>query len=213
MIMQINNLRSLTIAVCFIPLLWVVFDIAFDNLGSNQMQALHIRLGDWALRFLWITLAITPVQTVTKWRGMTEYRQLFGLYTFFYASLHVLVYLAVDQVFAWRIIGIDILESSYIWFGLLAYIIVFSLGITSSKASKKLLGKSWKKLHRFIYIAAGAAMIHYFWQLKGNLAEPLFYLLLIFMLLGFRAVIWFKNKQLSQMMIPKGRASTDTESD
>ncbi|AMK78410.1 MULTISPECIES: sulfite oxidase heme-binding subunit YedZ [Methylomonas] len=213
MAMQINNLRSLTIAVCFIPLLWVFFDIAFDNLGPNQMQALHIRLGDWALRFLWITLAITPVQTVTKWRGMTDYRQLFGLFAFFYASLHVLAYLAVDQVFAWRIIGIDILESSYIWFGLIAYIIIFSLGITSSKAAKKSLGKSWKKLHRFIYIAAGAAMIHYFWQLKGNLAEPLFYLLIIFMLLGFRAVIWFKNKQLSQMMIPKGRASIDTEAD
>ncbi|WP_225616017.1 protein-methionine-sulfoxide reductase heme-binding subunit MsrQ [Methylomonas albis] len=211
--MQINNLRSLTIAVCLIPLLWIFFDIAFDNLGSNQMQALHIRLGDWALRFLWLTLAITPVQTVTKWRGMTDYRQLFGLYAFFYASLHVLAYLLVDQVFAWRMIAIDIIESSYIWFGLLAFIIIFSLGITSSKAAKKRLGKSWKKLHRFIYIAAGSAMIHYFWQLKGNLAEPLFYLLIIFMLLGFRAVIWFKNRQLRQMMIPKGRAAIDTESD
>ena len=213
MIMQISNLRPFTVAACLIPLLWVIFDIAFDNLGPNQMQALHIRLGDWALRFLWITLAITPVQTVTKWRGMSEYRQLFGLYAFFYASLHVMAYLAVDHVFAWRIIGIDIIESSYIWFGLLAYIIVFSLGITSSKASKKLMGKSWKKLHRFIYTAAGAAMIHYFWQLKGNLAEPLFYLLILVMLLGFRIVIWFKNKQLSQMMIPKGRVAIDTEPD
>jgi sulfoxide reductase heme-binding subunit YedZ len=213
MIMQISNLRPFTVAACLIPLLWVIFDIAFDNLGPNQMQALHIRLGDWALRFLWITLAITPVQTVTKWRGMSEYRQLFGLYAFFYASLHVMAYLAVDHVFAWRIIGIDIIESSYIWFGLLAYIIVFSLGITSSKASKKLMGKNWKKLHRFIYTAAGAAMIHYFWQLKGNLAEPLFYLLILVMLLGFRIVIWFKNKQLSQMMIPKGRVAIDTEPD
>ncbi len=213
MAMQINHLRSLTIWACFIPLIWVFFDIAFDNLGANQLQALHIRLGDWALRFLWITLTITPLQTVTKWRGMTDYRQLFGLYAFFYASLHLLAYLALDHVFKWRMIGTDIIESTYIWFGLIAYIIIFSLAITSPKSAKKRLGKSWKKLHRFIYVAATAAIIHYFWQLKGNLAEPLFYLLIIFMLLGFRALNWLKNRKISQMMIPKRREPVDTESD
>jgi len=97
MVLRINNLRSLTIAGCLIPLLWLFIDIAFDNLGSNSIQALHIRLGDWSLRFLCLTLAITPIQTVTKWRGMTDYRQIFGLYAFFYATLHVLAYLLVDH--------------------------------------------------------------------------------------------------------------------
>lgn len=205
MILQINNLRSKLIVGCLIPLLWLFIDIAFDNLGSNPIQALHIRLGDWSLRFLCITLAITPIQTMTKWRGMADYRQLFGLFAFFYATLHVLVYLLVDHALAWHMIGIDIIESPYIWFGVLAYIIVFLLALTSPKWAKKRMGKNWKKLHRFIYLAAVAAVIHYFWQLKGNLAEPLFYSIIVLLLLSFRVLVWLKNRQLNKMMIPTGR--------
>ncbi len=165
------NFRQLTIGICLVPLLWIIIDIVFDRLGGNPIQALHIRLGDWSLRFLCITLAITPIQTITKWRGMTDYRQMFGLFTFFYATLHLLAYLFVDHALEWRTIGIDIVESSYIWFGLIAYIMVFLLGVTSSKLAQKTLGKSWKKLHRLIYMASIAAIIHYFWQLKGNLSN------------------------------------------
>lgn len=196
----INRLWPLSIAGCVMPFLWLIFDITFNHLGSNPIQDLHIRLGDWSLRFLWITLAITPIQTITKWRGMTDYRQLFGLCAFFYATLHLLAYLLVDHYFQWRIIGIDILESSYIWFGIIAYSIIFFLAITSPKWAKKRLGKTWKKLHRFIYIAACAAIMHYFWQLKGNLADPLFYLLVIFILLGFRGLVWLKDRQSAQLI-------------
>ncbi|MDD2661541.1 MAG: sulfoxide reductase heme-binding subunit YedZ [Methylococcales bacterium] len=205
MIFRINNLRSKFIVVCLLPLLWLCVDIAFDNLGSNPVQALHIRLGDWSLRFLCLTLAITPIQTITKWRGMADYRQLFGLYAFFYASLHLLGYLLADHALMWRIIGIDIIESPYIWFGVLAYGIIFLLALTSPKWAKKRMGKTWKKLHRLIYIAAVAAIIHYFWQLKGNLAEPLFYSIIVFLLLGFRVLVWVKNRQLTKMMIPTGQ--------
>lgn len=205
MTFRFNNLYSLTLAVCLIPLLWLLIDTAFDNLGPNPIQALHIRLGDWSLRFLWLTLAITPIQTVTKWRGMAEYRQLFGLYSFFYATLHLLAYLLVDHALVWSIIGIDIIESQYIWFGVLAYSIILSLALTSPKWAKKRMGKNWKKLHRYIYLAAGAAIIHYYWQLKGNLAEPLFYLVIISLLLGFRVLVWVKNRQLTRLMIPTGQ--------
>lgn len=205
MILPIKNLWSKSIAACLLPLLWILVDIGYDNLGSNPIQALHIRLGDWSLRFLCLTLAITPVQTVTKWRGMADYRQLFGLYAFFYATLHLLAYLLVDHALMWRMVGVDIIESPYIWFGLLAYIIVFLLALTSPKWAKKRMGKNWKKLHRFIYLAAVAAVIHYFWQLKGNLAAPLFYSMIVFLLLGFRVLVWAKNRQLNKMMIPTGR--------
>ncbi len=205
MVLRINNLRSLTLVGCLIPLLWLFIDIAFDNLGSNPIQALHIRLGDWSLRFLCLTLAITPIQTVTKWRGMTDYRQMLGLYAFFYATLHVLAYLLVDHALMWRMVGIDVIESPYIWFGVLAYLIIFSLALTSPKWAKKRMGKTWKKLHRFIHIAAVAAIVHYFWQLKGNLAEPLFYSIVVFLLLSFRILVWVKNRQFSRMMIPTGQ--------
>ena len=203
-VMQSKNHRwSLVFGLCLLPLLGLVLDIVFNQLGSNPIQALHIRLGDWSLRFLGITLAITPIQTITHWRGMADYRKLFGLYSFFYATLHLLAYIAVDNNFMWGLIGTDIIESPYIWFGILTYIIVFLLGITTSNWSKKQLGRNWKKLHRFIYLAGIAGVVHYFWQLKGNLAEPLLYALIIFLLLGFRALVEFTRRRLSKMMIPR----------
>jgi sulfoxide reductase heme-binding subunit YedZ len=205
MILPLNSLRAKCIAGCLIPLLWLCVDVVFDNLGSNPIEALHIRLGDWALRFLCVTLAITPLQIITQWRGMADYRQLFGLCAFFYATLHLLAYLVVDHALAWHMIAVDIIQSPYIWFGVLAYIIILLLALTSGKWAKKRMGKNWKRLHRFIYLAAVAAIFHYFWQLKGNLAEPLLYSILMFLLLGFRVLVWLKNRRMARMMIPKGR--------
>jgi sulfoxide reductase heme-binding subunit YedZ len=136
---------------------------------------------------------------------MADYRQMLGLYAFFYATLHVIVYLLVDHGLMWRIIAVDILESSYIWFGLIAYLIIIALAISSPKWAKKRMGKQWKKLHRLIYIASLAVIIHYYWQLKGNMAEPLFYLIIIILLLAFRVAVWFKNRKFIKMMIPTTR--------
>ena len=205
MLIRINNAWIVTSIACLLPIFWLLIDISSNHLGSNPIQAIHIRLGDWSLRFLCITLAITPIQTITQWRGLADYRQMFGLYSFFYATLHLLGYLLVDHAGEWRIIGIDILESSYIWFGIVAYIILLLLAITSPKSAKKRMGKYWKKLHRLIYYSALAAIIHYLWQLKGNLFQPLFYLTIVAFLLGFRILVWMKSRQLSRLMIPKGR--------
>lgn len=210
---QILHLRALVIVVCLLPFGWVLIDVGVDNLGANPIRALHMRLGDWALRFLCLTLAITPLQTMTQWRGMADYRQILGLFAFFYASVHLLAYLWADHGLAWRTVAIDIGQSSYLWFGLLAYLIISLLAITSPKSAKKRLGKNWKKLHRYIYLAAGAAILHYFWQLKSNLAEPLFYLTIIAMLLAFRIVVWLRNRRLARMMIPLGRKALNAESE
>ncbi|MEY3787321.1 MAG: hypothetical protein RLZ75_1528, partial [Pseudomonadota bacterium] len=137
MVFRLDTLWSKITLVCLLPLLWVMIDITFDNLGPDPIQTLHIRLGDWAMRFLWLTLLVTPVQTITKWRGMAVYRQMLGLYAFFYATLHIMVYLLVDHGLMWQIIAVDILESSYIWFGLIAYLIIIALAISSPKWAKK----------------------------------------------------------------------------
>jgi len=205
MTFRLDTLWSKITLVCLLPLLGVMIDITFDNLGPDPIQTLHIRLGDWAMRFLWLTLLVSPVQTITNWRGMADYRQMLGLYAFFYATLHVIVYLLVDHGLMWQIIAVDILESSYIWFGLIAYLIIFVLAISSPKWAKKQMGKQWKKLHRLIYIASLAVIIHYYWQLKGNMAEPLFYLIIILLLLAFRVALWFKNRKFTKMMIPTTR--------
>ena len=186
---------TIALIACCLPLLLLGIDIATDNRGGNPIESLHIRLGDWSLRFLCLTLAITPIQAISKWRGMATYRQLFGLCSFAYASLHLLVYLLVDNSLNWRLIWIDLLESPYIWFGVLCFLLVTTLAITSPKYAKKKLGKYWKKIHRLIYPACVFALIHYFWQLKGNLIQPIFYTALIGLLMLFRVLAWLKRKR------------------
>ncbi len=201
--MSIPYLKPTVTLLCYAPLLWLVLDALSSNLGSNPIQGLHIRLGDWTLRFLCITLAITPAQTVTGWKSLSPYRQLFGLITFTYGTLHVFVYLTVDHFFVWEVIATDIIESAYLWFGVVAYLIVLVLALTTLKTIKNLMGEHWKKLHKHLYLAAGAALLHYFWQLKGNLAEPLLYSTLIALLLVFRVFIRVKNQQQSGLMVQK----------
>jgi len=205
MFTHLLTLRNTVITLCLLPFLSILLDIFTNNLGANAIQALHIRLGDWSLRFLWLTLTVTPIQVFTNWRGMAQYRQLIGLFAFFYASVHLLVYLLLDQALQWHNISLDILESSYIWFGIFAYCILFLLALSSPKKAKKILGKSWKKLHRWIYYAAVAVIIHYYSQLKGNLTEPFVYSVILGLLLLFRLGFWYKNKQLGRLMIPRGK--------
>ena len=133
----------LCFSLCLLPLLGIVIDMMFDNLGADPIQALHIRLGDWSLRLLWLTLFITPLQKITQWRGMAQYRKLLGLYTFFYASLHVIVYLWLDQGLAWGTITTDIIESSYIWFGVIAFLIILALAVTTPKAMVTKTACNW----------------------------------------------------------------------
>lgn len=190
---------------CLLPLLAIIIDMFSDNLGADPIQALHIRLGDWSLRFLWLTLFITPLQTLTKWRGMPQYRKMLGLYTFFYASLHIIVYVCLDHGFAWDAIVNDILQSAYIWFGVITYLIIFALAITTPKFMVRQLGKNWKRLHRIIYIASIAVIIHYFWQLKGIMVEPSIYLVILATMLTFRLVVWFNNHKFTKKMIPTKR--------
>ncbi|MGR8930263.1 MAG: sulfite oxidase heme-binding subunit YedZ [Gammaproteobacteria bacterium] len=205
MLSKADNQWTVVSIICLWPLVWLLLDVLSDDLGPNPIQAIHIRLGDWALRFLCITLAVTPIQTVTKWKRMADYRQMFGLYAFFYATLHVLGYLFVDHAAVWQLIGKDMLESSYIWFGVVAYVIILLLAITSPNSVKRRMGKNWKKLHRLIYYSAAAAAIHYFWQLKGNLFQPLFYLTIIALLLGFRLFVFIQNQQVNKLTILNGR--------
>lgn len=197
-------------AICLgalLPLLNLGQDIAGNALGANPVQALHIRLGDWALRLLWLTLAITPLQMLFNWRGMADYRQLLGLYSWFYASLHVLGYLLADHALQWPMISVDIVESPYLWFGLASYLILLGLALTSTKTAKRKLAKSWKPLHRLIYLASVAAILHYYWQLKGNLAEPLWYVSLLILMFAIRVVGYLKSRIIGRLMIPRGRAS------
>lgn len=188
MMNRINDWR-LFFLLGLLPLALLLMDIQLNRLGSNPIEAVHIRLGDWTLRFLCLSLSISPLRKVTDWKWPVRDRRMIGLFTCFYACLHVLSYLVLDHALAWKLIYWDVIESPYILVGLIAFVIVLLMGITSTKAWQKRLGGKWKKLHKLIYYAAIAALIHYVWQLKGNLAEPLMYGVIITVLLGFRVIV------------------------
>lgn len=206
---KLSDLWNLLLIVSMIPLLALAFDIAFDNLGSNPIEALHICTGTWALRFLCVTLLITPIQKVTRWRGLAYFRRLFGLLTFFYAALHVYGYISIDHAGEWKVILTDVVETTYIWYGLFCFVVLSLLALTSFNAAQRALGKKWKKLHRWIYPASFAAIMHYFMQLKGDLTKPLMYAVIIGLLLIFRILVWWKDRRISRLMIPKRPATME----
>lgn len=179
----------------FMPLAWLLANIQAGQLGANPIQAIHIYLGDWTLRFLCLNLAVTPFIMVTHWHGPFRYRRMIGLFTFFYATLHVLAYVILDQALAWRMIGWDIIEGSFIVMGLITYLILLFMAVTATPIWERHFGFYVAKSHRLIYIAAITAIAHYAWQLKGNLAEPLMYALIIVLLLGFRALAWRRARR------------------
>jgi len=157
-----------------------------DGLGSDPIQTLHFRTGDWALRFLLLTLAISPMQRFLKFSAAMRFRRMFGLFSFFYASLHLMVWLVLDQSLSLDNILYDVPESPYIMLGLLAYLMLLPLAMTSNLASMRALGAKWQSLHRLVYLVAILGLTHFFWLTKLDMSEPLIYTAVLMVLLAFR---------------------------
>ena len=211
LITWLSNLWNFCLFLSLLPAIYLWGMVEANLLGPNPVEAFHLFTGIWALRLLCLTLLITPLQVVTSWRGVAPFRRLFGLVSFFYAALHVYGYLSIDHALIWATILTDVIETPYLWPGLFAIIILLLLALSSPKQGKKLLGKKWKKLHRWIYVAAIASVLHYVMQLKGNLADPLFYGLILGLLFASRIVIWIRNRQVTRLMIPRPRRLGDDD--
>ena len=176
---------------CLSPFVWLVYDTAQDQLGANPIESLHFRLGDWALRFLCIGLALTPLKKLLKQSWPLRFRRMMGLYAYFYASLHCLVYIALDLSFSWENFFDEVPQSPYILVGLFCYFILTALALTSTKALQKRLRKRWGQLHKGVYIAGIAAVIHYLWLVKSDLSIPLLYASVVLILLVLRLPVKF----------------------
>ncbi|NOQ94668.1 MAG: sulfoxide reductase heme-binding subunit YedZ [Methylophaga sp.] len=177
---------TLFIASLF-PAIWLVYALLTDQLGANPVEAITRDTGLWALRFLWFTLLITPLRWLTGWNQLVTLRRMLGLYVFFYALLHMLLYLWLDQFFDINEIIKDIIKRPFITIGFFTFTALIPLVITSNNAMvKRLGGKSWKKLHRLTYFIAIASSIHFYMLVKQDKAEPLFYIALLVVLLGVR---------------------------
>lgn len=172
--------------LCLMPLAWLLVRGVTGDLGANPIEAITRYNGDWALRFLLITLAVTPIRIMTHWNKLIQFRRMLGLFGFFYASLHLLSYIVLDQFFAWGPIWEDIIERPYITVGMIAYVLLIPLAITSNNASMRRLKRHWQQLHYLSYPIAMLAVFHFALMVKKDLTEPLIYAFILTLLLGFR---------------------------
>ncbi|NOQ16282.1 MAG: sulfoxide reductase heme-binding subunit YedZ [Methyloprofundus sp.] len=178
-----------------IPFALLLQDTLQDQLGANPIETLHFRLGDWALRFLCLGLALTPLKRLLHQSWPIRFRRMLGLFAYFYACLHFLVYIVLDLSFSWETFIDEVPQSPYILVGLFTFLLLTSLALTSNKYMQKRLGRRWGQLHKLVYLAALSAVIHYLWLVKSDLSEPLFYAAVIVLLLGVRLIIFFKTKK------------------
>ena len=193
--------KPLVFVLCLLPLAWLVFGAINDQLGANPAEALIRSLGDWTLRFLCLTLAVTPLRVRTRTPQLARYRRMLGWFTFFYACLHLLAYGWLDMGLDVADIGRDILKRPFILVGFACWLLLLPLAATSfNRAVRWLGGRQWQALHRLAYVIAPLALLHFFWMKSGknDFAEVAVYALVIAALLLERLVRYFK---------PKSRAS------
>jgi len=174
-----------------LPILIIFYQIIFNQLGPEPVKEITHLTGQWTLRFIVITLAMTPLQRITKLNFWITYRRMFGLFVFFYASAHMMTYIGIDYRFDWSSIGDDIIKKKFIFVGFSAWLLLIPLALTSSKRMIRILKNNWKKLHSLIYLISILGVIHFIWLVKKDTTEPLIYLLIIIILLMLRVRIKF----------------------
>jgi len=186
-----NYIKIPIFFLSLLPILIIFYQIIFNQLGPEPVKEITHVTGNWTLRFIIITLAMSPLQKFTKLNFWITYRRMFGLFVFFYASAHMMTYVGIDYRFDWSSIGDDIVKKKFIFAGFLAWLLLVPLALTSSKRMIKLLRDRWKKLHKLIYIISLLGIIHYLWLVKVVTVEPLIYLIIIVILLTLRVKMKF----------------------
>jgi sulfoxide reductase heme-binding subunit YedZ len=180
--------KILVYVVGFIPAVWLFYAGITDQLGADPMRYLEQALGLWALRFLIATLAITPLRQLLN-INLLRYRRAIGLLAFYYAALHLITYLVLDQGLDMAAIVADIVKRPYITVGMATFVILVPLAVTSNNtAIRRMGGQAWAKLHRLVYVAAIGAVLHYILVVKSWPPEPLVYAAIVAGLLGYRLV-------------------------
>jgi len=174
--------------VGFVPAVWLFYAGIADQLGADPMRYLEQALGLWALRFLIATLAVTPLRQLFN-INLLRYRRALGLLAFYYAALHLLTYLVLDQGLDLAAIVADIVKRPYITIGMATFVILVPLAVTSNNAAiRRMGGQAWAKLHRLVYVAAIGAVLHFVLVVKSWPLEPLVYAAIVAVLLGYRLV-------------------------
>ncbi|HIE25597.1 MAG TPA: sulfoxide reductase heme-binding subunit YedZ [Anaerolineales bacterium] len=197
---KISPLKILILFLGIFPLAKLFFDFFTNNFSPNPIQDLEQQTGFAAITLLVLSLAVTPLRILFKWRDLAKYRRTLGLYAFFYATLHISVYFAIDYAFNWSLLFEATLEKRYTLIGTTAYLLLIPLAITSYKWGIKKIGKNWRTLHKLVYLIAPMLILHFAWarkgdifSLQGNILQPFIYGLFVFLLLVFRIPFIQKN--------------------
>ncbi|HSX62665.1 MAG TPA: protein-methionine-sulfoxide reductase heme-binding subunit MsrQ [Tahibacter sp.] len=187
---QIVIAKFAVFALCLAPFLVLAWDVYAQTLGPDPVAMLEHRTGDWALRLLLVTLAVTPLRQLTGVSALVRFRRMLGLFAFFYASVHLSIYLFIDLGGFWRQLFGEIVKRPYITAGFLAWLLLVPLAITSTKGMMRRLGRRWSQLHRLVYAIGLFAVLHYLWLVKSGqeiaVREPLIYLAIYLVLMAFR---------------------------
>jgi methionine sulfoxide reductase heme-binding subunit len=179
--------KAVLFFLCLLPFAGLVWRIFKNNLGANPVEFLQHATGDWTLRFLVFTLCVTPLRKLFRLPDLIRFRRMLGLFAFFYAGLHFITYLGPDQQFDLIAMWKDVAKRPFITVGFAAFVLLIPLAITSTTGwIRRLGGKRWQMLHRSIYFAAVFGVIHYYWLVKSDVREPLFYGTIVAILLLWR---------------------------
>jgi methionine sulfoxide reductase heme-binding subunit len=198
---MVRRFKPFVFLACLLPLARLGWKAYMGLLGANPIEVITHSTGDWTLLFLLITLAVTPLRRLSGQPWLIRYRRMFGLFAFFYVTLHFLTYIWLDKFFNVQDMLADIAKRKFITVGFTGFVLLIPLALTSTSGwIRRLGGKRWQALHRLIYAAAICGVIHYLWLVKADIRKPLQYGTVLAVLLGYRLVSWAVPRLKSQKM-------------
>jgi sulfoxide reductase heme-binding subunit YedZ len=194
-------LKPLVFLLCATPAAQLAYHAYTGDLGVNPIEYITRFTGSWSLIILIASLAVTPLRRLTGRNELIKIRRMIGLFAFFYACLHFATYIGLDLFFDFRAIGKDILKRPYITVGFFAFVIMVPLAATSTAGMIRRLGKRWQQLHRLVYVAAIAGVIHFYWLVKADISRPAQYGAVLAVLLGFRLFVKWRSGNKATLAI------------
>jgi sulfoxide reductase heme-binding subunit YedZ len=186
----------LVFILCAIPATLVVTDAVeiTGRLGANPIEEIQDRFGYWGLRFVLITLSVTPLRRLTGRNWIIRFRRMLGLFAFFYVLMHFLTWLILDQTLLLSAIKEDIFERPFITIGFTAFLVLIAMAVTSTNGMRRRLGRRWQQIHNGVYVVAILGVWHYWWQVKLDVRDPFVYAAILAVLLGYRIRVRRKKK-------------------
>jgi len=191
--------KACLFVLCLVPLLLLGWRGYRNELGANPIEYITHRTGDWTLRFLLITLSVTPFRKLLKQPKLARFRRMLGLFAFFYGCLHLTTWVWLDKFFDVQEMWKDVVKRRFITVGMTGFVLMIPLAVTSTAGWVRRLGfVRWQRLHRLVYFSALAGVIHYYWLVKSDVRLPLLYGGMLTLLLGYRAVAWWGGTRVSK---------------